>query len=209
MNKPALRRSLAALFSLWFAVGAAAQIQFLGVMSDPKKTVFAVRADAASTTRWVSLGDTVGDFVATAYDAEREVLTLRHGAASLVLRLPDSHVEMATDEIVVGLQQILHQPGAETMRELLHPALRRLFKDADLDSAAFRAMLVPGSSVEIMPLTEEMNQAFDSRLTAVERAVGSRPTHGLWIKTNKGGSMAFVVRVGDGWFLAPGVPPKE
>ena len=193
-----------------FAGGcASAEMQFVGVMADAKQTLFAVRADDAAPAKWVSFGDTVGEFVVSAYDSKIETLTLRKGPNSVVLKLPESRVGMAADEVLGGLKRILNLPRAEQMRDLLHPMLRPLFKNSDLDSTVFRDVLAPGSSAEILPLTEEETKVLESGLSEIERVVGLRPKHGLWIKSAKHRSMSFVVNTGGGWYLAPSAPEKE
>lgn len=175
-------------------------------MGDAKRTYFAVRVDEGAGTKWVTVGQTVGGFTVAAYDAAAESLTLRNPAQTLVLKMPAARVIMAVDEITVGLSKILNIPDANGRRDLLHPKLRPLFKDSDLQ-AGFEHFLESGAVNELQPITDEESKALDEGLAAVEKIVGARPAYGLWTKRGNGSrAMSFVVQVGDAWYLAPGVP---
>ena len=199
-------RSRYLLLIVCFALRVAAEIQFVGVMSNSTQTVFAIRSLDGSPSKWLTIGDTVDDFVITFYDSKSEALTLRKGAASVVLKLPEAHVQMASDEVVAGLRRVLNVQVAVQMRDLLHPKLRPLFKKVDLESTLYAAVLTPGAKVEILPLTPEEEKWLEKGLSDLEKFLGVRPDRGLWIKTAKSASMSFVVSVGDSWFLAPSVP---
>jgi hypothetical protein len=184
----------------------AGDIEFVGVMTDSAHKLFAVRDSQSGKSRWVSFGDEVAGFVVRSYDANSETLTLVRSDARIVLRLPDARVQMARDEVVDGLAKILGASGAARMTDLLHPKLRPLFTEADLDSAVLRDILSSGSKVEVREIPDEFAKALETSLSEVQKAVGVRPTHGLWIEWRGHMSMSFVVRSGDTWFLAPSVP---
>jgi hypothetical protein len=203
-------RLLRALFLLLTAVRlGAADLQFVGIMAVAPRTLFAVRSDAAAPVRWVAVGDTVGAYRIIGYDPKTDALTLARGDTRITLRLPDARVGLARDEVLAGLQQTLNLRDAGSYRDLLHPALRARFKAEDLDRRVFAEVATPGTKMEIREIPPEFAAALAAGLTEVARAVGSRPTHGIWITTTKGFSMSFVVKSGDAWYLAPSVPPME
>jgi hypothetical protein len=199
-------RSLILLFTLCFAQGAAAEIQFVGVMTNSTQTLFAIRTVDGSPAKWLNIGNTVEGFVIETYNDKSEALTLRKGTGSLVLLLPAARVRMVSDEVVAGLRRILNIQNAAQMRDLLHPKLRALFKEEDLEGRLYADVLAPGAKVEILPLTPEEEQWLGKGLSDLEKFLGVRPNRGLWIKTAKGKSMSFVVSMGESWFLAPSVP---
>lgn len=193
------------LIVLFAANRISAEVQFLGVMGDSKRTYFAVRPDEAVATEWVRVGEKVGSFTVASYDAETEALTLRSDGQSVVLKMPSAQVKTMIDDVAVGLGKILNLPGARSRLDLLHPALRPLFKESD--SRGLEHVLAPGTINQIKPLTEDEMTMLEKGLSAVEKVVGTRPKHGLWTKRSKGGlTMSFVVNVGDAWYLAPRVP---
>jgi hypothetical protein len=113
---------------------------------------------------------------------------------------------MAKDDAIAGLKKVLNLPNAEQMRDLLHPKLRGLFKEEDLDEKQFPDLLAPGVKLEVLPISADFEKALDRGLSVIEKFLGVRPTHGVWIKTGKSASMSFVVEAGGSWFLAPSVP---
>ena len=154
-----------------------AEVQFLGVMGDSKRTYFAVRVDETTATKWVTVGQTVGGFTVASYDSEIEALTLSTATKTIVLKLPAARVKMAIDEVVDGLSKILNLPAAQSRRDLLHPKLRPLFKDSDLN-AGFGHLLEPGTINEIQPLTQEEAKALEEGLSAIEKS--SRQSAETW-----------------------------
>ena len=203
IHRPSMRQ-IVLLIALYAATRVSAEVQFLGVMGDSRQTYFALRADETAATKWLRVGETLGRFTVASYDAEIEALTLRDAGQSMILRMPAARVRMAIDEVTVGLSKILNLPGAKDRRDLLHPALRPLFKDSDLN--VFDPVLETGTINSIQPLTEEEKKFLEEGLSAVEKIVGTRPSYGLWTKTKTSHAMSFVVNVGDAWYLAPGVP---
>ena len=202
---PAIR-VLTLLLVGFTATCGAAQIQFVGVMANAEQTLFALRETETSTAKWISIGDRVGEFVAVAYDSKTESLTLAKRSEHVVLRLPESRVQMARDEVLVGLEAILNIRGTESVCDLLHPKLRSRFRDADCDSTVFKAVLAPGAQVEIRGIPEEFASALAESLSEVEKLIGVRPTHGLWTLSEGHLSMTFVVKLGERWYLAPSPP---
>src|SRR4051794_24565843 len=97
----------ALIFLFLASVCGAAQVgvpvQFVAVMVGAKDALFAVRASEGAKTQWVSLGDRVAGFVVLSFDAKADALTLQRGEERVVLKLPDSRVQMARDELVDGL----------------------------------------------------------------------------------------------------------
>ena len=198
-------RALIGIFLLLGVVGSAAQMTFVGVMSDSKQTLFAVRAENTSA-RWLTVGEKFGDYVVESYDVKSEALTLRKGSERIVLTLPGARVFPATDEVVAGLKKILNIQNAETLCDLLHPKLKPWFKAADCDSAVYRDVLAPGAKVEIRELESEVSEALKDGLDEIEKVIGVRPKHGFWTSSGSGRDMSFVVSIGSSWYLAPSVP---
>lgn len=185
-----------------------AEVQFVGLMAVAPRTLFAVRPDAAARVRWVAVGDMVGGYRIVGYNPKNDTLTLARENDRLELRLPDSRVGLARDDILAGLQRVLNRPDAGSYADLLHPALRPRFKPEDLDRRVFAEVTTPGTKIEVREIPPEFAQALADGLNEVAREVGSRPTHGLWITTARGFSMSFIVKSGDAWYLAPSVPHK-
>ena len=184
--------------------------EFVGVMAAGRQTLFAVREREATPARWLSLGAQIGEFVVLSYDAKTESLVLRKGTEQLVLRLPESRVLMSRDEIVVGLQKILNVQNAKDICDLLHPKLKPRFKDVPCDSMAYGEVLEPGTKVEIREIPDEWSKSLAKSLSEIEGVLGVRPTHALWTEVRgKVRSMTSVVRVGDSWYLTPGVPAER
>lgn len=192
-----------------FAAGSlarAAELQWVAVMTNGGKTFHALRAEQAARVNWCAVGDRIGGFVVAAYQPETETLTLRRGDEMVTLRLPQSKIQMAEDDVVAGLKRVLDLPGAKGVRDLLHPKLRPLFKPEEIQNDTYRDILRPGTKLEIREIPEEFAKALEAGLADVARAVGVRPTHGLWIVREKGFSMVFIVKEGPSWYLAPGAP---
>lgn len=194
------------LLGLAAAWGRAAEVQFVGVMADATRTWFAVRAAGAVRAEWLSVGESVDGFRVVAYDAKAETLTLEKDGRRTVVKLADGRVQMSRDEVVAVLERALGRTGAKRPCDLLHPKLQPLFKAEDCDSAVFRPILAAGTKLEIREIPEEFAKALADGLAAIEKIVGVRPTHGLWITGESGFSMAFVVRGEGGWHLAPSAP---
>ncbi len=197
--------TLIGIFLLLGTVCSAAQMTFVGVMSDSKQTLFAVRAENTSA-RWLTVGEKFGDYIVESYDAKGEALTLRKGKERIVLTLPGARVFPATDEVVAGLKKILNIQVAETLCDLLHPKLKPLFKAADCDSAVYRNVLSRRAKLEIRELETEVEEALKDGLDEVEKIIGVRPKHGFWTSSDSGRGMSFVVSIGSSWYLAPSVP---
>jgi hypothetical protein len=196
-----------ALFaSLIICIAARAEIQFVGAMFISNQKLFALRASAGAPSRWLAIGDSIEGFAITDYDPKSDTLTLQKGTEMLALRLPESRVRVAKDEMIAGLKRVLNLPRAEQMRDLLHPKLQPLFKDDDLDRRHFLDLLAPGVKLEVVPLTAEEQKALEAGLSVIGKFLDVRPTHGVWIRTAKSASMSFVVKMGGSWFLAPSVP---
>ncbi|MEO6245012.1 MAG: hypothetical protein ABIQ12_06220 [Opitutaceae bacterium] len=188
---------------------AAAQIEFVGVMTNSKETFFVLRAGEASRTRWVTVGERFGGYVVKAYDASNQALTLERGTERIVLSMPGAQVRLAPDEVVAGMRKILNNPGAEQLFDMVHPKLRPLLKPADFESGVFSGMLAPGAKFGIRDIAKDEADALQDGLDDVEKVVGVRPKHGFWISDGNGFGMSFVVLVGDAWYLAPSVPRKD
>ena len=185
---------------------AVAEIQFVGAMVTSNQKLFALRSSEGGRSQWLTIGDSLEGFTVADYDSKSDTLTLRKGTTSLALQLPEARVRMAKDEAIAGLKKVLNLPDAAQMRDLLHPKLRGLFKEEDLDSKQFPDLLAPGVKLEVLPLSAEVEKALEEGLLVIEKFLGVRPTHGVWIKTGKSASMSFIVEVGSSWFLAPSVP---
>jgi len=194
------------ILALCLAARAAAEIQFVGVMLTPTQKRFAMRAGEGEPSLWLTMGDSIGGFTIVAYEQKTDTITLKDDSRTLTLRLPESRVRIAKDDSIAGLKKVLNLPGAMQLRDLLHPKLQSLFKEEDVDSKHFPELLAPGVKIEVLRLSAEEQNALEEGLSAIERFLGVRPTHGLWVKTTKSGSMLFVVESGGSWFLAPSVP---
>jgi hypothetical protein len=204
---PSWGRAIRAIAFLITALACrAAEIEFVGVMADSAHAFFAVRESKASKPRWITIGDEVAGFVVQSYDSKADTLTLTRAGERVVLRLPESRVQMARDEVIEGLARVLGAPDASRMSDLLHPKLRALFTEANLDSHILRDILSAGAKVEVREIPEDFAKALHDGLSEVEKAVGVRPTHGIWIEWKGHLSMSFVVKSGETWFLAPSVP---
>jgi hypothetical protein len=194
------------LFIFCVAARAAAEIQFVGAMVSSNQKLFALRSGDGAPSRWLTMGDSIAGFVIADYDPKTDTLTLRKGTTTLALELPQARVRMAKDETIAGLKRVLNLPAAVQFRDLLHPKLKPLFREEDVDSKQFPDLRQPGVKLEVLPLTEEEQKFLDQGLSTIEKYLGARPTHGVWIKTAKSASMSFVIEVGGSWFLAPSVP---
>jgi len=191
---------------------AAAEIQFVGVMLTPSQKRFALRATEGEASRWLSIGDSIDGFTVVRYEPEKDTLTLKSDTRTLTLRLPESRVRMAKDDAIAGLKRVLNIPEATQYRDLLHPRIRYLFKEEDLDPKHYADLSAPGVKLEITPLTDEVKRALSEGISIIEAHVGARLTHGVWITTAKNASMSFVVESDGRFYLAPSLPgamPRE
>lgn len=181
--------------------------RFVGMMSSPRGAYFALRPDNNRPVEWVAQGSSVGGYTIQSYDPKTECLLLQQGAHTITLQLPTSRIQpMERNEILHGLALILHQPPTSNLLDFIHPGLRSAFATHDSDPKLFARILKPTTTTEIRALPPEFQKALDKGLSAVERAIGVRPTHGLWIKDEHGFAVTFVVQVGANWYLAPSRP---
>lgn len=204
---PRWPRTAGITFGLLLFLSLRGEPRFVGMMSSPRGAYFAVRPDDHRPAEWVAQGDSVGGYTIQSYDPQSERLLLQQGAHTLSLQLPPARVQpMERDEILHGLALILHQPPTSSLLDFIHPGLRSAVATSDTDPKPFARILNPAATTEIRALPPELQKALDHGLSAVEHAIGVRPTHGLWIKDAKGFAMTFVVPVGTTWYLAPSQP---
>ena len=184
--------------------------EFVGLMTNGRQTLFAVRERESTPASWISIGAQIGEFVVFFYDAKAELLVLKKGDEQIALRLRESRVLMARDEVVVGLQKILNVQSAKDICDLLHPKLKPLFKDVPCDSMPYSEVLEPGTKIEIREIPDEWSKALARSLSEIESVLGVRPTYALWITVRgKIRTMTSVVQVGESWYLTPGVPSER
>lgn len=90
-----------------------AEVEFVGVMTNPKIALFALRESESAKSRWVALGEEIGGFTVLTYDGKTDTLTLVRSDRRLVLKLPESRVRPEKDEIVDGLARIMESQASK------------------------------------------------------------------------------------------------
>jgi hypothetical protein len=179
--------------------------QLVGLMSHLHGAYFAVRPDENRAVEWVTQGSSVGGYMVQSYDPKTESLLLQQGDRTLTLQLPSARIQpLQRNEILTGLGLILNLPPTQSILNFIHPGLRPAAETKESDPMVFARILNPSTKAEIRALPPEFDRALAASLAAVARATGIRPTHGLWIKDDRGFSMTFVVQEGNSWYLAPG-----
>lgn len=191
---------------LFGAVPLRGELQFVGMMSSSQGEYFAVHEKENQRAEWVTKGGSVGGYIIESYDPKNETLILKRGDSILKLQLPSARVQpLKRDEILAGLGSIMNHPQVQTIGDFIHPMLRHLVKNEDLDTTVFASILKPTTKTEVRELPPEWAQVMDSTLKEVEKAIGVRPTHGLWVKNGPHLSMTLVGQVGNSWYIIPNV----
>ena len=201
------RLPFAALF-LFVAFSLRGELQFVGMISSQQGDHFAVRPEKDARAEWIRKGGTVAGYSVEDYDSRSETLTLKKGASLLKLQLPTARIKpLEKNEIIAGLGAALNQPQAKTFGDFIHPMLRHLVKDANAAGGeAFAAIVKPDVKMTLRELPKEFAQHLDSTLTAAEKAIGQRPTHGLWVQDGSHLTITIVSQVEGRWYLLPNLP---
>ena len=91
-----IRRSFPSLASAWLAIAlfaiasvARAEIEFVGILATPQKTLFALTDTNTATTDWVDVGHAFGGYIVDRYEAGTDTLILKKDSGELRLRLRD------------------------------------------------------------------------------------------------------------------------
>jgi hypothetical protein len=133
-----------ALIALFTSVWSYAEPEFVGMLSSNGNTYVAVRADAATTPTWVSVGGRVGSYEVVSYNAATETVLLRANGRDIEVRLKTAAVQ-PTPPMDVLKQLAAGRPELEKLLEDARTLETRL-KDTAAELAREEAKAAKGSS---------------------------------------------------------------
>jgi hypothetical protein len=100
MPTPRPARWLVLIAALLVAGVARGAVEFVGILTTPERSVFALADTASQKTAWVPVGKTFGDYTVLRFDSGSDTLTLRRAGAETTLHLkPDAKVKSAALEL--------------------------------------------------------------------------------------------------------------
>jgi hypothetical protein len=101
------------------ASAARAELEFVGLLVAPQKSLFALSDPSTRQTRWVAVGQTFGGYTVTGFDAALNTLTLTQGVTSTRLRLIDDAKITAGRLEITGTIKLGHGEKMEVSRATL------------------------------------------------------------------------------------------